>query len=92
MKVDYNKRCQEAISVAISLNYAIYELEEAKCRADITRVLGLIPNKVSGKISREYCAFCVNDMTRTEFIKVLKHQLKLRKRAVARYIKITDGS
>lgn len=90
--IDYNKRCQEAITVALRLNRAIYQLKEARCRADVTESLRLIPSKVFYNIQMEYRAFCLNDMTRAEFIQVLNHQLKLRKRAVARYIKITNGS
>lgn len=90
--IDYNKRCQEAITMALRLNNAIYQLEQAEIRADITKALRLIPNKVIRNIRSEFRAFCLNDMTRTEFIKILKYQLKLRKRSVSRYIKITKGS
>ncbi len=84
----YEEKRQEAISVVFKLNLAIYDLENALCRKDITKALDLIPDKVFVKIFKEYRAFYLHDMTRADFIKILKHQLHLRKRAMARYIKM----
>lgn len=65
-------------------------LEEANCGEDVKRALRLLPQDIWKRIISEMLKFMRYDMTRKELAAVLERQIKLRKRALHRYVKLYD--
>lgn len=86
MALTLAEKCSTAIQVALQLNCAIYNLENAQSVEELHRAMDLIPDQVLLKVFKEFRSFSMHDITRAEFVKVLKKQLVLRKRSVKRYL------
>lgn len=86
MALTLSEKCSTAIQVALQLNCAISELENAQTLEELHHAIGLIPDQVVLKIFRELRSFSMHDITRAELVKVLQKQLVLRKRSVKRYL------
>lgn len=63
-------------------------LMSACCREHISTAIAIIPEKVFAKIINVILQFNRHDITRTELNEELERQIKLRKRALHRYVKL----
>lgn len=82
----------EAIHVAVQLNFAIGEIENAIDPISLNDAVDLIPDKVFNKLQREIHDFLMHDITRAELLVVLNEQLKSRKKSLKRYMRLCGKS
>lgn len=82
----------EAIHVAVQLNFAIGEIENAIDPISLDDAVDLIPDKVFNKLQREIHDFLMHDITRAELLIVLNNQLKSRKKSLKRYMRLYGKS
>ena len=89
-KMTLEEKRSKAISDAFDLNNAIHMLEKAETVEEIRLAISLIPGKVIVKLSPQFRAFGLRDMTRTELIVHLKKQLVSLKKSMKRYIELVE--
>lgn len=86
------EKYNEAIHVAVRLNYTIGEIENAIDPISLRNAINLIPDKVLIKLTPEIHDFLMHDITRAELLVALNTQLKSCKRSLQRYVRLCKKS
>ncbi len=89
-KITLAEKTQQSISDLCDLNNSIHYISNARTLDELQIGLKLIPEKVFWRITDKITDFKMRDITRTEFVEVLKIQMKLRERSLKRYLKMQE--
>lgn len=89
-RITLAEKTQQAISDLCDLNNSIHTISKATTLEELQIGLKLIPEKVFWRITDKITDFRMRDITRAEFVEVLKVQMKLRKRSLQRYLKMKE--